>query len=55
MSTEITTRDDCDGKLLGFAIAGEDRRFYPAEVQYDGPREHDEITVTKDHEIRQPA
>ena len=34
MSTEIRTKDDSDGKMLGFAIAGEDRRFYPAEVNY---------------------
>jgi sialate O-acetylesterase len=41
MSTEIATRDDSDGRLLGFAIAGEDRRFYPAEVGYftDGARD----------------
>ena len=34
MSDEIKTRDDSEGKLLGFAIAGEDRRFYPADVQW---------------------
>ena len=34
MSTEVKTRDDSDGKLLGFAIAGKDRRFYPAEVNW---------------------
>ncbi len=34
MSGEIKTRDDSEGKLLGFAIAGEDRRFYPADVQW---------------------
>jgi sialate O-acetylesterase len=34
MSSEIRTRDDSDGKLLGFAIAGEDRRFFPAEIDY---------------------
>ena len=34
MSTEVKTRDDSDGKLLGFAIAGKDRRFYPAEVDW---------------------
>jgi sialate O-acetylesterase len=33
-NTEITTRDDSDGELLGFAIAGEDRRFYPAVIRY---------------------
>jgi sialate O-acetylesterase len=34
MSTEVKTRDDSDGRLLGFAIAGQDRRFYPAEVNW---------------------
>ena len=34
MSTEIRTKDDSDGKMLGFAIAGEDRRFYPADIQW---------------------
>jgi sialate O-acetylesterase len=34
MNSEIKTRDDSEGKLLGFAIAGEDRRFYPADVQW---------------------
>jgi sialate O-acetylesterase len=34
MSTDITTRDDSEGRLLGFAIAGEDRRFFPAEISY---------------------
>lgn len=34
MSTPIKTKDDSDGRMLGFAIAGEDRRFYPADIQY---------------------
>jgi len=34
LSTEVKTRDDSDGKMLGFAIAGKDRRFYPAEVDW---------------------
>jgi sialate O-acetylesterase len=34
MSTDIKTKDDSEGKLLGFAIAGKDRRFYPADVQW---------------------
>jgi len=34
MTTEIKTKDDSDINLLGFAIAGQDRRFYPADVQY---------------------
>ncbi|MCX7008241.1 MAG: hypothetical protein NTY53_13510, partial [Kiritimatiellaeota bacterium] len=34
MSTDVKTHDDSDGKLLGFAIAGKDRRFYPADVNW---------------------
>jgi len=34
MSTDVKTKDDSNGKLLGFAIAGKDRRFYPADVQW---------------------
>jgi sialate O-acetylesterase len=34
MSTSIKTRDDSDGKMMGFAIAGNDRRFYPADVNW---------------------
>ncbi len=34
MSTEIRMKDDSDDQMRGFAIAGEDRRFHPAEVRY---------------------
>lgn len=34
MSAEIRTKDDGNGKMLGFAIAGKDRRFYPAVIEY---------------------
>jgi len=34
LSTDVKTRDDSDGRMLGFAIAGKDRRFYPAEVDW---------------------
>jgi len=34
MSTSIQTKDDSDGRMMGFAIAGKDRRFYPADVQW---------------------
>ena len=34
MSTSIKTKDESDGKMMGFAIAGKDRRFYPADVQW---------------------
>jgi sialate O-acetylesterase len=33
-STELRTKDDSDGKMLGFAIAAKDRRFYPADIQW---------------------
>jgi len=51
MSTSIATSDDSDGKLLGFAIAGEDRRFHPAEVTYytDGTKDkHNRLQYKKD-------
>jgi sialate O-acetylesterase len=41
MSTEMKTRDDSDGRLLGFAIAGQDRRFYPADVDWLAERSKD--------------
>ena len=34
MSTPVRTKDDSDGRMMGFAIAGRDRRFYPADVQW---------------------
>ncbi len=34
LSTAIKTRDESDGKMMGFAIAGQDRCFYPADVQW---------------------
>ncbi len=34
MSAPIKTIDDSDGKMMGFAIAGSDRRFYPAAVEW---------------------
>ncbi|MCF7975916.1 MAG: hypothetical protein K9N55_19020 [Phycisphaerae bacterium] len=34
MSTAVQTRDDSDGKMMGFAVAGQDRRFYPADIQW---------------------
>ena len=42
MSTDVKTRDDSDGKMLGFAIAGKDRRFYPADVNWftDGTKDN---------------
>jgi sialate O-acetylesterase len=34
MSTEVKTRDDSDGRMLGFAVAGNDRRFHPADTDW---------------------
>lgn len=34
LNSEVKTRDDSDGKILGFAIAGNDRRFYPAHADW---------------------
>jgi len=41
LSTTVKTKDDSDGKLVGFAIAGADRRFHPAEIDWytDGKRD----------------
>lgn len=41
MSTAVKARDDSDGKLLGFAIAGDDRRFFPADVNWFTKEEKD--------------
>jgi sialate O-acetylesterase len=42
LSSDVKTRDDSDGRMLGFAIAGADRRFYPAEVDWftDGAKDN---------------
>lgn len=64
MSTQITTADDSDGEMLGFAIAGEDRRFYPAEISYytDGsvdnrnrPKYQKDILVLSSPFVSQPV
>jgi sialate O-acetylesterase len=34
MSTPVQKKDDSEAKMMGFAIAGKDRRFYPADVQW---------------------
>jgi sialate O-acetylesterase len=41
LSTPVKTKDDSDGKFLGFVVAGVDRRFYPAVVDWftDGTRD----------------
>ena len=51
LSAPVWTKDDSDGKLVGFAIAGADRRFYPAEVNYytDGARDRRNRPQYKKH------
>lgn len=34
MSTPVQKKDDSEAKMMGFAIAGKDHRFYPADVQW---------------------
>ena len=34
MGTDVTLKDDSEPEMNGFAIAGKDRRFYPAEVRW---------------------
>jgi sialate O-acetylesterase len=34
MSTQITMKDESESGMTGFAIAGKDRRFHPAEIRY---------------------
>jgi len=60
--TNIHTADDSDGKLLGFAIAGEDRVYHPAEIDYlqDGvdsrkrPKYKKNALVLKSPHVSQP-
>ena len=42
MSTEIKMKDESEDKMNGFAIAGNDRRFFPAEVNWfsDGSKDN---------------
>ena len=63
MSTSIQTKDDSYGKMMGFAIAGKDRRFYPADVQWytDGsvdnrnqPKYHRNILVLSSPFVPEP-
>lgn len=42
MSTELRMKDESEDKLLGFSIAGEDRKFVPAAAEYlsDGTKDN---------------
>ncbi|MFT6178000.1 MAG: sialate O-acetylesterase [Akkermansiaceae bacterium] len=63
MSSEIRMKDDSDGKMVGFAIAGKDRRFYPAEINYgvDGvdnrkrPRQVKNVLVLSSSHVSEPV
>lgn len=60
-SSEVRTKDDADGNMLGFAIAGEDRRFFPAEVRYDTedadgkPRDRRDVLVLSSPFVAKPV
>lgn len=64
MSTDVKTRDDSDGRMVGFAVAGNDRRFYPADADWlatggkdDRNREqkNHKILVLKSRFVPEPA
>jgi sialate O-acetylesterase len=42
MSTDVRMKDESESRMVGFAIAGKDRRFFPAEVNYftDGKKDN---------------
>jgi sialate O-acetylesterase len=42
LSTDVRMKDESEDKLLGFAIAGNDRRFFPAEANWftDGSKDN---------------
>ncbi len=44
LSTPVTLKDDTEPEMTGFAICGEDRRFYPAQVKW-----HTEGQKTEKH------
>jgi sialate O-acetylesterase len=47
LSAAIKMKDESDDKLVGFAIAGEDRRFYPADVNWfaEGAKDNRNVPV----------
>lgn len=48
MSTAIKMKDESEDKMNGFAIAGKDRRFFPAEINWftDGTKDNRNQPVT---------
>lgn len=62
MSTEVTMKDDHDPEMTGFAIAGNDRRFFPAEVRYlsepgkdNAPKTNRRVLMLSSPFVPQPA
>jgi len=42
LSTEVVMKDESEDKFIGFALAGKDRRFFPAETNWftDGSKDN---------------
>jgi sialate O-acetylesterase len=62
MSTEVTMKDDSEPEMTGFAIAGHDRRFFPAEVRYfsepgkdNAPKTNRRVLVLSSPFVPEPA
>ena len=57
MSTEVKTRDDSVGRMQGFAIADQDRRFYPAEATWltEDKKEHRNVVVLSSRFVPEPV
>jgi sialate O-acetylesterase len=62
MSTDVTMKDDHDPEMTGFAIAGNDRRFFPADVRYfsepgkdNAPKTNRRILVLSSQFVPRPA
>lgn len=62
MSTEVTMKDDSDPEMNGFAIAGNDRRFFPADVRHltepgkdNAPKVNRSVLVLSSPFVPEPA
>lgn len=51
LSTAVKTKDDSTDRLLGFAIAGNDRHFYPALVNWYSGKKDDRNRPVYSHDI----
>ena len=56
LSTEVRTRDDSVDRMVGFAIAGADRRFYPADAAWltEDKKERRNVLVLKSRFVPEP-